>query len=161
LSQNLAATGYPGVAAVNQAVWDDAVTLTFCHQTDAPGGSHVGPGQGETCSVPGGKLDDLVDAAGLTRVDVIKMDVEGAESKALLGAARTLREKRPALIMEINPLPLLGVSGVTPADLYHQVRSYGYSVHVFSEAGLVPAPDYGVLEGFWRRGSVLVDVLCE
>lgn len=42
-------------------------------------------------------IDDLVEGEGLQRVDFIKMDIEGAETRALNGAARTIRRFRPKL----------------------------------------------------------------
>jgi FkbM family methyltransferase len=65
-------------------------------------------------------LDDFCAGYGLTRVDFIKMDIEGAESRALEGARHTIRSYRPkmavsayhreddlirlpGLILDINP----------------------------------------------------------
>jgi hypothetical protein len=44
-------------------------------------------------------IDATVDALGLDRVDMIKMDIEGAELAALFGAALTLRRWRPKLAL--------------------------------------------------------------
>lgn len=40
-------------------------------------------------------VDDFVDAKGLSRVDLIKVDVEGAEELAIRGAVRTIERLRP------------------------------------------------------------------
>ena len=37
----------------------------------------------------------------MERVDFIKMDIEGAEPKALIGAERTIREHRPQLAISV------------------------------------------------------------
>ena len=42
-------------------------------------------------------IDDLVEREGLAKVDFIKMDIEGAELRALKGAERTMRAFRPTL----------------------------------------------------------------
>jgi hypothetical protein len=42
-------------------------------------------------------IDDLVVAGDLTRVDFLKVDVEGADLGVLEGAADTIREHRPRL----------------------------------------------------------------
>ncbi len=47
-------------------------------------------------------LDELVDRVGLDRIDLIKIDVEGAEPLVLAGAARVLTRLRPAVIFECN-----------------------------------------------------------
>ena len=52
--------------------------------------------------VPG---DVALKQAGVTHVDLIKMDIEGFEKPALLGLANTLRRDRPVVVFEltINP----------------------------------------------------------
>lgn len=57
----------------------------------------------ERIEVPVVSLDDYAAEAGLTRVDLIKIDTEGFEREVLLGAERVLRELRPALVqLEFN-----------------------------------------------------------
>jgi len=46
-------------------------------------------------------IDDFVRDRGLPRVDFIKMDIEGAELKALKGAERTIRAFTPSLAISI------------------------------------------------------------
>lgn len=46
-------------------------------------------------------VDDLVERAGVERVDFLKLDVEGAELAALQGASRTLAEQRPKLAIAL------------------------------------------------------------
>ena len=46
-------------------------------------------------------LDDIVADTGVSRVDVVKIDVEGAEMLVLKGAAKTLARYHPVLIVEL------------------------------------------------------------
>lgn len=46
-------------------------------------------------------IDDFVSRNSLKKVDFIKMDIEGAEPRALTGAERTIREHRPKLAIAI------------------------------------------------------------
>jgi FkbM family methyltransferase len=48
------------------------------------------------------RLDGLIEAEKLPLPDFIKMDIEGAEVKALIGAGETLRRSRPALVIELH-----------------------------------------------------------
>jgi FkbM family methyltransferase len=48
------------------------------------------------------RLDDVVRELGIARVDVIKLDIEGAEWIALRGALDTLERCRPTLILEVG-----------------------------------------------------------
>ncbi len=46
-------------------------------------------------------IDNLVDTNRLRRVDFIKMDIEGGEMDALIGAERTIRSHRPRLAISV------------------------------------------------------------
>ena len=50
-------------------------------------------------------LDAIVKESKLGRVDVIKIDVEGAEFEVLKGTAQTLDDYHPVLIIELEPQP--------------------------------------------------------
>ena len=52
-------------------------------------------------SVPLQRIDDLVEAGVIERVDLIKMDLEGHELSALRGAERALRRFRPRLAISL------------------------------------------------------------
>jgi len=47
-------------------------------------------------------LDSILDQLNVSRVDVIKLDIEGAEWMALRGAVNALAKYRPVLILEIG-----------------------------------------------------------
>jgi len=47
------------------------------------------------------RIDDFVNEKKLSKVDFIKMDIEGAELKALIGAENTLRKFKPKLAISI------------------------------------------------------------
>lgn len=53
-------------------------------------------------------LDGYCHAQGLKRVDFIRMDIEGAELKALTGAQQIIERDRPHVLIEIHPLMLEG-----------------------------------------------------
>ena len=55
--------------------------------------------------VPLTTIDHLVSELSLKRVDVIKLDIEGAERRALAGASRTLTAYKPRVLASVNHLP--------------------------------------------------------
>lgn len=50
-------------------------------------------------------LDEMLRELGASKVDFIKMDIEGAEREALKGAMHTLRTSRPRLMLDSYHLP--------------------------------------------------------
>jgi FkbM family methyltransferase len=67
-------------------------------------------------------IDDLIEGA----VRFVKVDVEGAEGRALRGASRLLERSRPTLLVELHPHLLPIVSGETPAELIAWMASLDY-----------------------------------
>ena len=55
-------------------------------------------------TIPLVTIDSLVDSLALPRVDFIKMDIEGAEKKAIAGAANTLARFHPRLAVAMEHL---------------------------------------------------------
>jgi FkbM family methyltransferase len=70
-------------------------------------------------------LDAIVKEAKLDRVDVIKIDVEGAEFEVLKGAAKTLDDFRPVLIIELMPNQLKSM-GTSIEEVNRFLASHGY-----------------------------------
>lgn len=75
-------------------------------------------------------IDELVEEHGLDRVDVIKLDVEGSEVDALLGARATIARDRPLILLEAED-ERLASQGRTRDDLRAVVEELGYRLHVF------------------------------
>jgi FkbM family methyltransferase len=93
----------------------------------AAGAHPVHQGAPERSSAAASTLDSLVDELGLTRVDVIKLDVDGHELPVLRGASATLARHHPVVIFEMAPY-LLEERGETPAALIRLFGDYGYSL---------------------------------
>ena len=60
---------------------------------------------GNDTEIPLVKIDDFVLNGDMERVDFIKMDIEGGEFDALLGAVSTIRRFKPKLAISIYHLP--------------------------------------------------------
>ena len=79
-------------------------------------------------------LDNVVRERKIERVDVVKMDVQGAEEWVLLGAKRILTTMHPIVIFESWPAgpPLLGLS---PNGAWDFLDSLGYEFFVLEAGG--------------------------
>ena len=71
-------------------------------------------------------LDDIVRESGVSRVDVVKIDVEGAEYLVLKGSQATLARYHPMVLMEIldHQLRQMGSSAAQVRDF---LREQGYT----------------------------------
>jgi hypothetical protein len=47
-------------------------------------------------------LDDLLTWEGISRLDYLKIDAEGAEQQIIFGAKNTIEKFRPIILIEIN-----------------------------------------------------------
>ncbi len=71
-------------------------------------------------------LDDYCRRHGVTRVDFIRMDIEGAEQKALKGAAQVIDRDLPHVLLEIHPVMLESRFGGSAEAVVDMFRSRGY-----------------------------------
>jgi FkbM family methyltransferase len=165
LAENLAASGCPGALAVPYGVWDAPAALTFCHVPENHGHSHVsttGYQRGQTFAVSCLPLDTLVEAAQLSRLDLIKIDVEGSEVRAFQGAQTTLARFKPAVIVEVNFATLRDNIGSSALELYRVIGASGYNMTaVLPDFSRIPVSDYAVIESIIARGFPVFDLLCE
>ena len=81
----------------------------------------VNPGRQETITLT--TIDAFVDSKGLTRVDVLKIDVEGADFEVIRGAQATLRRFRPVVLMEVE---LIARFGASVGDVERFLDAIGY-----------------------------------
>ncbi len=72
-------------------------------------------------------LDDFVLGERINKIDLIKIDIEGAEMLFLQGGLNTLKTLSPDLIMELSE----SGSGQTPFDQIKKLEELGYRVYAF------------------------------
>lgn len=91
-------------------------------------------------------LDHFVEQQGLTRIDLIKADIEGWELNALRGGAASLARFKPALYLEIDHTALVR-AGAVPADIWALLEPMGYCASM--------APGLGAAAGYAGAGDYL------
>jgi len=132
LRSNIEASGAHNIIVQPIACTDAETTLTLFDST--PGGnsgssslSRANAGaRSRPYTVRGRPIDDVVGELGLSRVDVIKADVEGAELLVLRGAAQTLRRFHPVLILEVVPRQLRNMNAsVEELEAFIKASGYG------------------------------------
>ena len=85
------------------------------------------------------RLDDWMRDASIHRLDFLKIDIEGGEYAALLGAESLLRRFRPVVIAELNSI-CLARNRRTPEDVLRFLRELGYICERTGD-GLIARPD--------------------
>lgn len=79
-------------------------------------------------------LDGFLDLHPLSRVDIIKIDIEGAELPCLRGAERTLRRFAPHLIVEIQRTSAVA-AGYKQSDILDFLSQFGYTFFSIGHGG--------------------------
>ena len=105
-------------------------------------------GNGQDLAVQACRLDDFPELSHLHRLDLIKLDVEGAESLVLEGARQTICRFRPVMVIELhNPQQDVAVAKFCQECEYEIKRlSAGPPIECFDQGW--PAPN-----GVW--GTIL------
>ena len=96
------------------------------------------------------RLDEAL--AHLDRIDLIKLDIEGHEPRAVRGARALIERHRPTLLTEFNPRCLRDVGGVGPLDYAEQLLSYYPRLRAITVFGDdIEFRDAGSLMTYWDR----------
>jgi len=85
------------------------------------------------------RLDDLVQSEKLGRVDVIKMDIEGAELATLRGGADTIQRFHPVMLLELSDRALQHQHS-NSAGILDLLTRQGYRLYGFAADTGLPAP---------------------
>lgn len=145
LSANIAVNRLSNVVANPTAVCERSGTATF-HICSVGRGLYNSLGTpiqttATSVEVPCVSLDAYLDAAQVTRVDVLKIDVEGAEPAVLRGAASLLsRPDAPIVVCEFCDATLRGM-GSSSAELRKAFENLGYSVHRYDPSTKAFVPE--------------------
>jgi len=98
-------------------------------------------GRTKTVSVPTLSLTSFAERVELRRLDLIKMDIEGAEYDALLGASPIIVRFKPTIVLEVAPKDIsLPVEKRWDA-IVKLLTSYGYAMHHFNNIGRLERTD--------------------
>jgi FkbM family methyltransferase len=111
--------------------------------------------------VQGVPLDDALE---IDRLDLVKIDVEGAEFLALSGLRSHLTRFMPTIVSEFAPPALEEVSGVTAETYLEFLFELGYSAAVLNRDGTPGEPvddAEPVLRAFAASGFDHIDVVFE
>ena len=165
LRKNVELNGYTNVTCIPKAVSSQSGVLTLYVSSQGNDRHTIiedprAVSLGTRRAVPATTLDEFAASIGWPQVDVIKMDVEGAEPQALAGMSELLgRSQTLSLIIEFAP-EIMRAGGTDPVEFLHTIRQGGFTISPV-EAD-VPAQE--IESAVWpmteieRRGAI--NLLC-
>ena len=112
----------------DRSAWFDLRVAQFPHaghNTTADRFAYDGVAAERTERVEGITLDQFIADAGVSRLDLVKVDVEGGERAVLDGAVQVMAAYRPAWIMEVSR-PALANQRTSAGDLLRRLSAASY-----------------------------------
>lgn len=134
LEQNMKRSGLNNFRLFNYGVWDCETTMNFSYVPQVAGCSFfstTGVQEGNLEVVQCRTVDSILSEMGWPRIDLVKIDVEGAELKALRGMDGTIAKFRPGIIFELNSGALKRFFDIEPKKIWDFFEERRYSLHDF------------------------------
>ena len=129
LLRNLVLNNATNVIAMNDACFSNSGEMKMSCRDDS-GKSCLSRGDSHdsdvTVSVTVTTLDRFLETRKLKRVDLIKIDTEGADVEVIVGAKQLIRKFRPPILLEIDHLDRFSVE---IEDLLAFMNQFNYSTH--------------------------------
>jgi FkbM family methyltransferase len=142
LAANVELNQLTGVIPINSALSNVEGPLTFYSNASNLGKHSILPEAADesiAVEVPCTTLDTFVRSNHVDRLDVLKLDVEGAEGLVIDGGWSAIERFRPIVFLEFTP-EWLRKTGTAPEALLRRFIAIGYTI------GLIDAQGHEVVE---------------
>lgn len=95
-------------------------------------------------------------------IDLVKLDIEGAEFLALKGMSNMIEKDKPMLVLEFNTKWLKRV-GIGPRRILRFLGDWGYTLQAIGEVGSPHGVEeiFEITERRGRTGPPRVNLFCE
>lgn len=128
LQHNLDLNVAANVTVLPYAAWNESGTATLHIASGNRGGSSLCEmsDREDAETVQLSRLDDLIEPSLIPRIRLIKIDIEGAEYRALQGLSKILESNRDCVVVcEVDYLNI-GRLGGHADDVFSLMKQYGY-----------------------------------
>lgn len=124
----------PGVMSVPSGRYVQVTGRSFLAGKAAGLGPNVEFSSHQEVPVAVDTIDGLIERAGVTRLDFIKIDTEGGELHVLQGGESSIKEFRPAILVEIEARHTARYE-YAPSDLVDWLVERGYGMYTWRRHG--------------------------
>ncbi len=140
-NENMSLNSVTNVELRRQAVTDSPGTIRLYLSTDHNSGTHStianDPNVGTDFEeVPATTIDEASKSIGLERLDLVKIDVEGAEYEVVQGAQGSIASFKPTFIIELSE-GIQNSRGFSTIRFKQMMLDYGYQPYLISDKGLL------------------------
>jgi FkbM family methyltransferase len=129
LSKNIENAGLRNVTAYNFGLGSKEGESTITYSPESRSGAFVSNrlkniGHNHVTEVIKIKtIDDMIREQKISKIDVIKMDVEGFEKEVITGARNTLNTFKPVTVLELNHFCLNALQRISVPDFFDFLKS--------------------------------------
>jgi FkbM family methyltransferase len=130
LEDNVAINGVKNVCLYNYACGDEdcEIQMPIFNSTSQINMGDITPNMGHNCASFSTERSIALDQIEFpSKIDLIKLDVQGWEKKVLAGATRLLETHKPTLIVEFEYFQL-SKTGTTCTELFGFIRNQNYYI---------------------------------
>lgn len=131
LMQNAALNQLQNIIARPEGLWNDSSTSLKLVGYDSFAHPEVNHDDNDASAFRTTTMEDYLDAAGIAKLDLIMLDIEGAELRALQGAARYLAQpagEAPDIVFEVHRDYVDWSNGLQHTDIVRYLCGFGYVV---------------------------------
>jgi FkbM family methyltransferase len=131
LEDNIRANGIDNIKTINKAISSEDNRNIKIYLSPDAGGNHsiYDKFDGKYENIKTITLDSFYHRNNIEEIDIIKIDVEGAEFDVIKGANQTLNKFKPLLIIEFCSTNA-SAAGFQLSDLYFHLKNLGYESYM-------------------------------
>jgi FkbM family methyltransferase len=170
MRRNVEQNRLPHVVPINKGLSDANIALEMVADVRSIGGAHVteaqfSGGDYATTTAHFARLDDQMREHGVSRIDFIKIDVEGHEMKVLAGGPEYLRNPDLQMTIEFSPIQhfrtSLEAGPFADRALFEKLRKdFRHVFYMTRELTLLEMPDWHTLRRRLMGGYFVDDLYC-
>ena len=127
LRENVALNGYENVHIEDMAVTNVSGTIDLYDGPTTSQATVLATQDGIGHTVEACSLDDYFESRGFPKVDLVKVDVEGAEGLVIRGMTKVLTRSRPTMLIELH--------GEAARPAVTALAQVGYQLLILTEGG--------------------------